>query len=192
MAWHAPGQPTPQTSGFVQYLEELRAHPARLVVALVATLVAIAVLLIFQPSPGSANALVVAPRARVAPADAASVLRAAAGRCPGLDWRILAGIYTVETRDGRLVQRSSAGAVGPMQFLPSTWAAYATDGDGDGRADPNSLPDAAAGASRLLCANGGNHPSGLSDALYSYNHSWAYVAQVEAAAHRLARGRSPA
>src|SRR5579884_739327 len=123
MAWHAPGQPTPQTSGFVQYLEELRAHPARLVVALVATLVAIAVLLI---------------------------------------------------------------------FLPSTWAAYATDGDGDGRADPNSLPDAAAGASRLLCANGGNHPSGLSDALYSYNHSWAYVAQVEAAAHRLARGRSPA
>ena len=65
-----------------------------------------------------------------------------------------------------------------MQFLPATWTEYGVDADGSGHADVQSLPDAALGAARMLCANGGGTPSGLRNALYAYNHSWSYVARV--------------
>jgi membrane-bound lytic murein transglycosylase B len=75
-------------------------------------------------------------------------------------------------------------AVGPMQFLPGTWAAWATDGDGDGRRDPLDLDDAAAAAARYLCA--GDHDlstgSGWASAILTYNRSRAYVDDVYAAA----------
>ncbi|MCW2793133.1 MAG: Membrane-bound lytic murein transglycosylase B-like protein [Nocardioides sp.] len=75
-------------------------------------------------------------------------------------------------------------AVGPMQFLPSTWDAWATDGDGDGTADPLDLDDAAAAAARYLCASGADLAtgSGWAAAVLTYNHARVYVDDVYAAA----------
>jgi membrane-bound lytic murein transglycosylase B len=79
-------------------------------------------------------------------------------------------------------------AVGPMQFLPSTWERWGADGDGDGVENPNDIDDAALGAARYLCASGGDltSASGWHDAVYSYNHSDQYVADVLGAANRYA------
>lgn len=68
-------------------------------------------------------------------------------------------------------------AVGPMQFIPSTWARWATDGNGDGTADPHNIHDAAAAAARYLCAVSGDLHTGegLRDALWGYNRSHAYA-----------------
>ena len=75
-------------------------------------------------------------------------------------------------------------AVGPLQFIPSTWETWSTDGDGNGVADPNDLDDAAAAAARYLCADGYDlgSGSGWADAIFSYNHAQAYVDSVYAAA----------
>lgn len=74
-------------------------------------------------------------------------------------------------------------AVGPMQFLPSTWTTWGTDGDGDGTADPNDLDDAAAATARYLCAAGSDvsSGSGWARAVFSYNHARSYVDAVYAA-----------
>ena len=71
-------------------------------------------------------------------------------------------------------------AVGPMQFLPSTWASVAPDGNGDGRMDPNNIFDATLGAARYLCGGGVSLATdgGLTAAIMRYNHSEAYVAEV--------------
>lgn len=73
-----------------------------------------------------------------------------------------------------------ARAVGPMQFLPSTWDVIGADGNGDGRSDPNNIYDAALAAARYLCAAGGDlsKPGRLGAAVYSYNHSDVYVREV--------------
>lgn len=75
-------------------------------------------------------------------------------------------------------------AVGPMQFLPSTWETWGTDGDGDGRADPFDLDDAAAAAAAYLCASGADLSTGegWGAAVLTYNHEQAYVDAVHAAA----------
>jgi hypothetical protein len=75
-------------------------------------------------------------------------------------------------------------AVGPLQFISSTWQKWGTDGDGDGHADPQDLNDAALTAARYLCASGGSLDSGSawSSAVLSYNHDQNYVKQVFAAA----------
>ncbi len=74
-------------------------------------------------------------------------------------------------------------AVGPMQFLPSTWATWGTDGDGDGIADPGDLDDATAATARYLCAAGSDvsSGSGWAAAVFSYNHAQSYVDAVYAA-----------
>ncbi|MGH9305762.1 MAG: lytic transglycosylase domain-containing protein [Acidimicrobiales bacterium] len=103
---------------------------------------------------------------------------AAAPTCPGLAWEVLAAIGKVETDHGRNTAVSSAGAEGPMQFMPATWAVYGVDADGDGVADINDPVDAVFGAARYLCANGGGDPNGLYGAIWHYNHSDAYVRLV--------------
>ena len=64
-------------------------------------------------------------------------------------------------------------AVGPLQFLPSTWETWGRDGDGDGTADPQDLDDAAAAAAAYLCGAGQDLTTGpgWSAAVYAYNHS---------------------
>ncbi|CAL9559985.1 lytic murein transglycosylase [Streptomyces sp. enrichment culture] len=71
-------------------------------------------------------------------------------------------------------------AVGPMQFLPSTWARWGTDGNGDGRADPNNIFDAALAAGHYLCAGDRNlaRAADLDRAVLSYNRSGAYLRLV--------------
>jgi len=84
----------------------------------------------------------------------------------GVPWYYLASIHLVETRMGRIRGLSSAGAQGPMQFMPATWAAY-------GRGDINDNHDAILGAARYLKANGA--PGDMQRALFNYNHSQFYV-----------------
>ena len=86
-----------------------------------------------------------------------------------------------DTDGGRLDGNSRWDrAVGPMQFIPGTWAAFGVDGDGDGRADPQNVYDATASAAGYLCAGGRDLAlaSGLRSAILSYNHSTAYLATV--------------
>jgi len=78
-------------------------------------------------------------------------------------------------------------AVGPMQFIPTTWRTWQTDGDGDGLADPNDIDDAALAGARYLCQSG-DLMSGdtWSRAILSYNHSTDYVLDVHTAANAYA------
>ncbi|MDG9719714.1 lytic transglycosylase domain-containing protein [Streptomyces sp. DH24] len=73
-------------------------------------------------------------------------------------------------------------AVGPMQFIPSTWARWGADANGDGRADPHNVFDAALAAGRYLCAGGRDlsRPADLDRAILGYNHSTAYLRTVRA------------
>jgi membrane-bound lytic murein transglycosylase B len=79
-------------------------------------------------------------------------------------------------------------AVGPMQFLPGTWARYGADGNGDGVRDPHQLDDAALAAARYLCADGRDTASGEGwwDGVLTYNSSIDYARLVWAAADRYA------
>jgi Transglycosylase SLT domain len=81
-------------------------------------------------------------------------------------------------------------AVGPMQFIPSSWAVWGRDGDGDGKADPSDVDDASLAAASYLCA-GDRDLSKEKDrrsAVFSYNHSWDYVDLVLAWADAYATG----
>jgi hypothetical protein len=121
------------------------------------------------------------------PASYLDLYRRAATTCPGLPWTVLAGIGTLETRNGQNVHTSVAGAQGPMQFIPSTWARWGYDADGNGRADINSPVDAVFSAARYLCAVGaGRGGTALDDAIFSYNHAWWYVRDVILMANRFA------
>ena len=117
-------------------------------------------------------------KAAVDPKSYIGMYKRAADACPGLPWTVVAAVGEIETQHGRDATRSTAGAVGPMQFLPATWRAYATDGDGDGRRNVNSPADAIATAAKLLCVNGGGDRATLATAVWNYNHSWSYVARV--------------
>ncbi len=121
------------------------------------------------------------------PATYLDLYRRAATTCAGLPWTVLAGIGTLETRNGQNVHTSVGGAQGPMQFLPSTWARWGYDADGDGHADINDPVDAVFSAARYLCAVGaGRGGQALDDAIYSYNHAWWYVRDVIEMANRFA------
>jgi hypothetical protein len=91
-------------------------------------------------------------------------------------WQVLAGINEIETDYGRNLSVSSAGAVGWMQFLPSTWKEWGVDANGDGVADPYNPVDAIFTAARYLHAAGAS--SNLSRAILAYNHAGWYVESV--------------
>ncbi|MGZ4245797.1 MAG: lytic murein transglycosylase [Solirubrobacteraceae bacterium] len=91
-------------------------------------------------------------------------------------WQVLAGINEIETDYGRNLSVSSAGAVGWMQFLPSTWKEWGVDANGDGVADPYNPVDAIFTAARYLHAAGAS--SNLGKSIFAYNHASWYVESV--------------
>jgi len=99
-----------------------------------------------------------------------------AGAAYGIPWQVLAAINKIESNFGRNMGPSSAGAVGWMQFMPSTWLRWGVDADGDGVADPWSPQDAVYSAARYLAASGG--AADLTRAVYAYNHADWYVSEV--------------
>jgi peptidoglycan DL-endopeptidase CwlO len=107
-----------------------------------------------------------------------------AGAEYGIPWTVLAAIGEVESGFGADDGPSSAGALGPMQFEPSTWALY---GDGGNIMDPD---DAIPAAARLLVANGA--PGNLQQAIFAYNHSASYVTDVLDQAARYSAGGAQA
>ena len=94
----------------------------------------------------------------------------------GVPWYWLAAIHLQETRMGRIVGTSSAGAVGPMQFLPTTWASCCTG-------DPTNTRDAIIGAATYLAQSGA--PTDMDAAVHQYNPNDGYVAVVTAYAENL-------
>ncbi len=108
----------------------------------------------------------------VAPAPPATLLAdyKAAEAAVGVPWQFLAAIHLTETRMSRIRGNSSAGAQGPMQFLPATWSIYGAGGD------INSDHDAILGAARLLKSRGA--PANMGTALFAYNNSEHYVKAI--------------
>ena len=100
----------------------------------------------------------------------------AAGAAYGIPWQVLAAINEVESNFGRNMGPSSAGAIGWMQFMPSTWERWGVDANGDGVADPWSAEDAIYAAARYLAASGGQADVGR--AVFAYNHAQWYVDEV--------------
>ncbi len=117
----------------------------------------------------------------------------AAASCPGLPWSVLAAIGRVESDSGRsnapgvASGANSAGAEGPMQFEPATFARYGVVGPG-GVAPPSPYDpvDAVYSAANLLCADGAGRPATLGAAVFDYNHSRTYVDTVLVLAQALA------
>jgi hypothetical protein len=108
--------------------------------------------------------------------------------CPGLSWTVLAAINEIESGDGANEGPSSAGALGPMQFLPSTWAEWGITAFGQPSPPDVMNPlDAVPSAARLLCAAGAGSPASLSQAIFAYNHATWYVAEVLALASEYAQ-----
>jgi soluble lytic murein transglycosylase-like protein len=110
---------------------------------------------------------------RTGPADPAAQLRTYYGEAQRrfhVAWYVLAAVNSVESAFNKLRNASTAGAQGPMQFIPSTWRVYGLDGDVH---DPH---DAILGAANYLHANGA--PADYTRALYHYNPSPLYVDAV--------------
>lgn len=131
------------------------------------------------PAPGAAAAGSV-------PAAMAGVYQQASSACPGLPWPLLAAIGTVESGNGTSSLpgvRSGAnfaGAEGPMQMEPTTFAAYARPVPAGGASPPSPYDpvDAAYAAARFLCANGAAGGADPAGAVFAYNHDRSYVATV--------------
>ena len=104
------------------------------------------------------------------------VLWQQAGAAYGIPWQVLASINKIESNFGQNMGPSSAGAVGWMQFMPSTWLRWGVDGDGDGIADPWNATDAVYAAARYLAAAGGQ--TDISRGVFAYNHADWYVREV--------------
>ena len=110
---------------------------------------------------------------------------------PTLDGTLPGNEVIVQSGAGGRV--SYARAMGPMQFLPGTWARYASDGDGDGQADPQNLYDATLAAARYLCSGGLNlrDQSQVMSSILRYNNSMPYARNVLGWAAAYATGVVP-
>ncbi len=112
--------------------------------------------------------------------------QAAEAACPGLPWTVLAAIGTVESGNGISTMpgvhsgSNYAGAQGPMQFEPATFAAYDRPVPPGGASPPSPYDptDAVYAAARMLCANGAASAAGLPGAVFAYNHASWYVEEV--------------
>jgi hypothetical protein len=139
------------------------------------------------------------PSRAIQPAQIASYIQlfqaSAAKYCPAMSWTVLAAIGQIESADGQNMGPSSAGALGPMQFMPATWAAWGIDGFGP--AGPPDLmnpfaavaaPGRVPSAARMLCADGASSgtQAGLRQAIFAYNHADWYVNEVLALAAQYA------
>ncbi|MGH9115844.1 MAG: NlpC/P60 family protein [Acidimicrobiales bacterium] len=120
------------------------------------------------------------------PAQMEGLYQVAAATCPGLPWTVLAAIGTTESDNGASTSSgvhsgaNAAGAEGPMQFEPATFAAYDTPVP-PGGADPPSPydpTDAVYAAARDLCANGARGGTDVPAAIFAYNHDPGYVERV--------------
>ena len=100
----------------------------------------------------------------------------ACGTQYGIPWQVLASINRIETAFGTNLNISSAGAMGWMQFIPSSWKMYGVDANEDGRKDPYNPNDAICAAARYLRAAGGQED--LRTAIFAYNHADWYVDEV--------------
>ncbi len=162
---------------------------AGLAVALAAAVVGTAVLASAVSIGGGAPAATSAATAQIPPA-MLTLYQQAAATCPGLPWTILAAIGTIESDNGQSnlpgvhSGTNAAGAEGIMQFEPATFAAYDEPVPPGGAVPPSPYDptDAVYAAARLLCADGAAGGADLSGAVYAYNHSASYVAQVLALA----------
>jgi hypothetical protein len=115
------------------------------------------------------------------PSSYLQLFQASAARyCPGMSWTVLAAIGQIESADGTNMGPSSAGALGPMQFMPGTWSEWGIDGFGQaGTPDVMNPYDAVPSAARMLCADGaGNGGKSLYNAIFAYNHADWYVNEV--------------
>ena len=110
---------------------------------------------------------------------------------PALDGTLPGNEVIIQSSVGNQV--TYARAMGPMQFLPGTWARYAADGDGDGIADPQNLFDSTLAAARYLCSGGLNlrDPAGVMAAILRYNNSMPYAQNVLGWAAAYATGVVP-
>lgn len=114
------------------------------------------------------------------PAEYKPIYQAAAERF-NVDWEVLAAIHSIETSFSTInVMVSSVGAIGHMQFMPATFAAYGVDGNGDGKVSPWTLEDAIYSAANYLAAN--NYQNDKRKAIWHYNHAEWYVNDVLATA----------
>lgn len=164
------------------------------VAAVLGSLLAVVV---FVTAAGAAAVTTTAPLGAGSPSAAAvgdipaaqlALYRAAARTCPGLDWAVLAAVGKVESDHGRSrlpgvrAGANSAGARGPMQFLPATFAAvtaaHPPPPGGARPPSPYNASDAIHAAAAYLCDNGARHARDLRRAIFTYNHSTAYVAAV--------------
>jgi cell wall-associated NlpC family hydrolase len=120
------------------------------------------------------------------PAAMLTLYQEAATTCPGLPWTVLAAIGTVESGNGTSnlpgvhSGANSAGAEGPMQFEPATFAEYdePVPPGGANPPSPYDATDAVYAAARMLCANGAANGANLNAAVFAYNHSDTYVSEV--------------
>ena len=103
----------------------------------------------------------------------------------GGDWYVLAAVGKIESNHGENMGPSGAGAMGPMQFLPSTWSSYGVDGDGDGEANIMDPEDAIPAAAAYLKAGGA--PDDWYAALFTYNRAGWYVEEALAIAETYRR-----
>jgi hypothetical protein len=174
------------------------------------------------PLPGGAGAFGIPELVLAAYRNAELALHSSDPGC-GLSWHLLAGIGKVEsnhaaggrtdangttvgviygpaldgTLPGNAILKAADGsyvrAVGPMQFLPGTWAKYASDGRGSGHPDPNNVFDAALAAGRYLCSGGLDlrDPQQELRAVLRYNESVAYAAQVLSWSNAYQSGGAP-
>ena len=132
------------------------------------------------------------------PAQMLALYRQAAPTCPGLPWTVLAAIGTVESSNGTSdlpgvhSGANYAGAEGPMQFEPATFAEYddPVPPGGSRPPSPYNPVDAVYAATRLLCANGAAGGSDIPAAVFTYNHSESYVTEVLSVAQSFGSGDS--